>query len=218
MHQTVDALVDCSSHMSGEIGGPANCAFLRRLHSIDDGLSQWALMLPSGVDYEAADLLSDGLPKFLRRLSQFPGAPSKIRIYNNLQLSYSGNLNRALRLAIHCAILRCSAASTEGSEATSTWEQSSTAVRNLFDQICSSVYSNFILPIPGRADAEEMQNVTGLRGFLLLLPFRVALKCARTLPVSPVPEEQVQWAEEVVRFLLSINHIGRDGYSFSHRK
>lgn len=209
MHQTIDTLAEWNEHLNSGIGGVADYTYLHRLYSLDSELLQWSLARTTGWEFEATEDVFVGQPKFLRDLALLPGAPTRFHMYRNLPMIHVWNLNRVLRLAIHRSILRRRGPRIGGSDLLPPVDQSLVTIREIFDEVCSSVYSHFIVSVPGRNDVNDTQDIIGLRQFLLLIPINVALTSTKELPINPIPKERWDWADKVWSFLLSINHADR---------
>lgn len=211
LHQTVDALADWNEHLNSGAGETSNYHYLRKLYSLDDQLVQWANSLHVSWGFEVSTTLLVNQPAFLMHLTTLPGAPTAYHIYDNLPMTYSWNMHRILRLCIHRSILKSTEPGFGEVDLLPSEEQSLLLIRELFDDVCASVYSYFTVSIPGRSAAVDTQDIIGLRQMLLLLPLNIAMICTRTMPINPVPKARWEWAGSVLAFLSRLNHVGRLG-------
>ena len=213
MHRTVDLIAEFQEHINigGGIGEASLYPYLRRMYDLEGGLLAWAASLPQQVTRrETVDVLV-GQPTYLRNLIMMPGAPEYFTVYGDLPVIYGWNLYRALRIALHTAILRSTQAEIDSGSMLASEEESLWTIRNEFDELCSSVYSLFMVPVTGRTETSETESLIGLRQVFALLPLRVATHFLQTLPTNPVSTERWSWVQHVVLFLFRMNHMDRSG-------
>lgn len=209
LHQTIDALAEWNEHLNSGAGETSSYHYLRKLYSLDDQLVQWTSKLSVGWGFEVSPSLLINQPNYLKHLTKLPGAPTICHVYDNLRIIYSWNTYRILRICIHSSILKSTGLRFGETSLLPSEEQSLLLIPELFDEVCATVCSHFIVSVPGRDAAVDTQDIIGLRQFLLTLPLNVAMTWTRTLPVNPVPKAKWEWAEEVLAFLFRLNHVGR---------
>jgi len=217
IHKTVDLIAEFQEHINtgGGTGEASLYPYLRKMYDLDGELFQWVASLGEESKYEGHVSILVDKPSYLQNLMTMPGAPDRFIIYGDLPLAYMWNLYRVLRIALHSAILKSTQPDMDNETMLSSEEESFWTIRSEFDELCSSVYSYFIIPVAGRSETSDTESLIGLRQFFLLLPLRISMNTLQTLPTNPVPRERWRWVQHVVLFLFRLNHMGREAEQHS---
>lgn len=210
LHKTVDLLSDLRAEPSHR--DPAlRTSIVRGLLAVDGELVNWLKDLsPDRIRVESPELLATQ-PSYVKSLAALPGAPERFLMYDDLQVLYVWNLCRGNRIAIHCSVIRAEGAHKGPDQALYRQQRSISIVRELFEDICASVYATFLVYSEGRAPATNTTEINGLRQIFLLGPLLTAAGYVQSLPISPVPKERLIWLLQVIKFLRLITHVGRNG-------
>lgn len=211
IHRIVDLLPESRVHQIDGLDESSPSSSIRRLVALDEELSLWQSTLDlARVSKGSSDLLARQ-PVYLENLTTIPGAPESFSLYDDLQVLYVWNLYRVLRIAMHCSILRSQMVQIGECQMLPSQQESTRIILGLFEDMCQSVYANFLVHIDGRAPALDVADIIGLRQIFLLLPLLIAMGYIQTLPINPVSKERWIWIQQVVDFLQSLNHTGRNG-------
>ncbi|KAF2093145.1 hypothetical protein NA57DRAFT_61668 [Rhizodiscina lignyota] len=193
IHKTADLLPAFHAHLNSS-DETSRYSYMQRLYALERELLYWHSTRGQNWMYEGAADLLGSQPSFLKNLTKLPGAPDHFNM-----------------IAINCSILKTKGPQIGEYDELYSEEGSLWTIRELFDEICASVYAYFIVSIAGRTAAMDTSSIIGLRQFFLMMPMRMSMGYIQTLQINPIPMERWSWAQQVLTFLLHLNHTGRPG-------
>jgi hypothetical protein len=124
----------------------------------------------------------------MQTLLLYPGAPKINHRYDCVQTAFGWNAYRMLRILLNCTMLASKTIHISLDLSNTTQELA--IIKNLIDEICSSVLSALVVPIPGKFTAENNWDICGIRGFFLAGPLTIASETLRTIFTGPEEREK----------------------------
>jgi hypothetical protein len=175
-------------------------SLLFQLYELDMALAKWAITNQMDAYYlNKFEYPLLGQPRWMQTLMLYPGAPNINYRYDCLQTAYGWNTYRMLRIRVNCTML--ASKSIHSSLGLSNMSEAVDVIKMLVDEICSSVLSTFVVPIPGKSAAENEWDICGIRGFFLTGPLTIASETLRTVVIGAEAEEKADWIDNTRAFI-----------------
>ena len=212
LHRAVDVLAEWNEYLGSGEKRSSGYHILQSISLLDEALEIWKSGRSNDWGYtESNELLTDQ-GSWIIPLLMHPGAPAVIHQYSCLSVAYCWNLYRLLRLVLNRALLTANDVERQGMGLPSKPQSISTITKHVED-ICSSVYAHLRGSIPGRYEALQEQDIVGLRQFLLFAPLYAVRKCLISFATNPMAKVRLDWVENLLAFLLNLNHPNRSPLS-----
>ena len=143
------------------------------------------------LDFETEAFNTVSCPAWLADIIERDGGPTAVHKYRDFVASFIWNTYRASRIQLELTRYLCSSYGSSIDTATSL-----ATMTRLCEEICSSVYSTFTVPMIGKPEAENINDVCSFRGYMCLFPLGQVAKCMRlALATVPAMRERLAWVQ-----------------------
>jgi hypothetical protein len=155
--------------------------------ALDAEFDAWIKSRPVAWDVQKLDNCDRVVPKWLRELYSFTGAPSTLYMYSSFHVAHRWAMWRATRLPIIEAMLEAvdlqlskAITAEERDECLTLQQRLDVQLYDLVEGIAEGLFATFTVHIPGKPDPTSLSDVLSLRGFTLLWPaFRAGITLRR---------------------------------------
>jgi hypothetical protein len=180
-------------------------SLVAQMSALDVSMDLWEKTVPGicGFTSEPTPNASN-LPQWLRPIIEHPGVPRVMQVHDNVQLIFTSNLWRMMRMLVARVLL---AASIEmpGTDSISYMR----TIRRMVEDTCTSILPIFITPIDTKPYANTVEEVCGFRSYMAINPLLIAKACLEVLPATVESGARIAWIGEVHAFTLREFHKSR---------
>jgi hypothetical protein len=205
LHESVDLLAQLKEDTHAALVDQRHDAqtTAQQILLLDTKLARWESSLPLFFQFEACPTPEFRQPPWLKNIVTNSGSPSIMHIYDTLQTAHGWNVYRVLRIMLNKAITSVQNYDSSNHEI---MPGSMVLMERLVNDICASVLSHFLVPIPGKPTATLEQEICGIRAHFLVSPLTAALTYLRSFPDRPLAKSRAEWVESVLAFIAQTFH------------
>ena len=173
---------------------------LPQITTLDAELAEWEHALPEPAQYLIRPTpRPEEIPRWIRPLVEHPGMPSKVHIYDSVQVIYLWTLYRTLRVFISKVLLLASLRNPIPGYSIASRQS---VILRMTEDACRSVLAIFTQKIDTKPHADTLEDVVGFRSILVMMPLNVAKETLRLVPETPETILRLQWIQKVYDFTM----------------
>lgn len=153
--------------------------FLVESSALEKEMVDWIEAYPKGRDITLRANCPQNIPIWLRPLYSSPGAPTMLHQYADIHITHQLQFFRASRLTLLAATLSAVNILLAASDSASVHEiyvplevHLQARIIEVVDEVLQGAFSSLMVKIPGKAEAQSLADVLGVRGYQLLWPLR----------------------------------------------
>jgi hypothetical protein len=207
MHEAADMNADVLSGRMDTTTLDACTRVLDSFYELDSATLRWgdhALFEWGAFETHPLDL--NGIPTWISGLYNRSGAPEMTYTYTDIATAYAWNLYRVVRIVVNGAIANLT------QRVRSTWPEeadsrhidispASSVLLSLSIEICCSTLFHYTVPIPGKPEILQVQDICGIRTFLLHIPMDTANICLQRIAEKHAAVQPLaDWATLMLNF------------------